>query len=303
VELGGGSASPRCPNKDCAVSSARPALAPAVVLAPAKLTRRLRVVGVRPDGFHLLEAEMVTVSLFDRLEIAAGGNSLTVTDEVEWSGGTTVVGAGEATSHRARRATSPAGPGQDLVERALGAVDRQALVSLTKHIPSGAGLGGGSADAAAVLRWAGCSDLALAAEIGADVPFCVVGGRAVVSGIGEAVRSQPFESRHLVLVAPRIHVSTPAVYAAWDDLGGPSGERGNDLEPAAVALEPRLRFWRDLVEEVAGTRPSLAGSGGTWWLDTGDNPSRARLLETELREAVVASGESALVKAVETVPA
>ena len=173
---------------------------------------------------------------------------------------------------------------------------------MTKCIPAGAGLGGGSADAAAVLRWAGVSDLERASELGADVPFCLVGGRARVSGIGQSVQPLPFESRHLVLVVPRIHVSTPAVYAAWDDLGAPSGEHGNDLEPAALVVEPRLRFWRDLVTEVSGERPLLAGSGGTWWLDVVGGQAMALHLENELREAVAAAGQSGLVKSVETVP-
>src|SRR5262249_60460952 len=73
----------------------------------------------------------------------------------------------------------------NLVRRALRAVHRTARVHVDKHIPQGAGLGGGSADAAAVLRWAGCHDVAIAASLGADVPFCVVGGRARVRGIGE----------------------------------------------------------------------------------------------------------------------
>ena len=71
--------------------------------------------------------------------------------------------------------------------RALDACGRRAAVRLTKRIPVGGGLGGGSADAAAVLRWAGCADVSVAADLGADVPFCVAGGRARVEGIGERV--------------------------------------------------------------------------------------------------------------------
>ena len=66
---------------------------------------------------------------------------------------------------------------------------------LEKRIPSGAGLGGGSADAAAVLRWAGVTDLEVAARLGADVPFCLVGGRARVTGVGEAVAPLPVRGR------------------------------------------------------------------------------------------------------------
>lgn len=271
-----------------------------VVRAPAKLTLSLRVVGVRSDGFHLLDAEMVTVSLFDRLEIVAGGEGLVVADEIEWSGQQPVLQAGELAAPGSGHDVALPRSGQDLVERALGAVGRPAFVSLSKRIPAGAGLGGGSADAAAVLRWAGCSDHVLASELGADVPFCLVGGRARVGGIGEIVEPLPFESRHVVLIVPRIHVSTPAVYRAWDDLGGPVGENGNDLEPAALAVEPRLGIWCDLVAEVAGRRPLLAGSGGTWWLNAG-GLAEALSLEAELRDAVVAARTCGLVKSVETV--
>ena len=116
---------------------------------------------------------------------------------------------------------------------------------LVKRIPAGAGLGGGSADAAAVLRWAGVLDPAVAAGLGADVPFCVVGGRALVTGIGEVVEPLGFEAFTAVLVTPALTVSTPEVYRAWDALGGPTGEHGNDLEPPPLVVEPRLGWWRD----------------------------------------------------------
>ena len=81
-------------------------------------------------------------------------------------------------------------------------------VRLTKRIPLGGGLGGGSADAGAVLRWAGCDDLELAVTLGADVPFCVVGGRARVEGVGERVTPLPFEPRRYLLVLPPFGVDT-----------------------------------------------------------------------------------------------
>ena len=82
---------------------------------------------------------------------------------------------------------------ENLVRRALAAAGRQAFVRLHKRIPAGAGLGGGSADAAAVLRWAGVTELRVAARLGADVPFCLVGGRARVRGVGEQVDPLPFD--------------------------------------------------------------------------------------------------------------
>ena len=125
-----------------------------------------------------------------------------------------------------------------------------------------------------MLRWAGVLDPQIAAGLGADVPFCVVGGRALVRGIGELVEPLAPEAFTAVLVTPALAVSTLEVYRAWDDLGGPSGAGGNDLEPAALVVEPRLAWWRDLISSVAGNRPRLAGSGGTWYLERTRNRPR-----------------------------
>lgn len=208
--------------------------------ALAKLTLSLRVTGVRGDGYHLLDAEMVTLDLSDTLHFHEG-------DGLEVSGADL--------------------PPDNLVSRALRALDRRAQVRLDKRIPVGAGLGGGSADAAAVLRWAGCTDLAVAAGLGADVPFCLVGGRARVRGVGEIVEPLPFFDAAYTLLTPPFLVSTPAVYRAWDDLGGPHARGPNDLEAAALAVEPRLAEWRDRLAAATGLVPVLAGSGGTWFVN------------------------------------
>ncbi|QXC60996.1 hypothetical protein KSP35_22220 [Aquihabitans sp. G128] len=139
-------------------------------------------------------------------------------------------------------------------------------MTLAKAIPAGAGLGGGSADAAAVLHWAGVDDPHLAAALGADVPFCVRGGRARVTGIGEVLEVLPFEDRTYTVVTPPFGCSTPAVYRAWDDLGGPRAEGPNDLEPAALVVEPGLARWRDQLAQATGAVPVLAGSGSTWFV-------------------------------------
>jgi 4-diphosphocytidyl-2-C-methyl-D-erythritol kinase len=213
--------------------------------APAKLTLSLRVTGTRDDGYHLIDAEMVTLDLADELLIEDGEGL-----EVVAATGLPV----------------PAGD-DNLVGRALRAVGRRARVRLVKRIPAGAGLGGGSADAAAVLRWAGCDDLALAATLGADVPFCLVGGRARVTGIGEVVEPLPHLDRTFTLLTPPFGVSTPAVYAAWDRLGGPRAGGPNDLEAAALHVEPRLAGWRDRLAAATGRTPVLAGSGSTWFVE------------------------------------
>ena len=211
--------------------------------ALAKLTLSLRVRGVRGDGYHLVDGEMVTVDLADVLSFGPGD-------------GLEVMGAVDLDTGE-----------ENLVRRALRSVGRTAHVRLDKRIPVGAGLGGGSADAAAVLRWAGCSDLALAAGLGADVPFCMLGGRARVTGVGEVVRPLPFEDRTFTLVSPPFPIPTAAVYRSWDDLGGPTADGPNDLEPAAIRVAPQLARWRDRLGEATGRDPVLAGSGGTWFVE------------------------------------
>ena len=236
---------------------------PTIVLeAPAKLTLSLRITGVRPDGFHTLDAEMVTLSLSDRLELSAG-DGLTVDGPISDSAVGRVDGGTD-----------------NLVTRALALSGRSAAVRLTKNIPAGAGLGGGSADAAAILRWAGWTDLEAAGRLGADVPFCLVGGRARVRGIGEVIDPLPFQAIDLTLLTPPVGVSTPAVYARWDALGGPVGVNGNDLEPAALAEMPELAKWRHRLGDASGQVPRLAGSGSTWFVEGHHGGVGHRLVRT-----------------------
>ena len=216
-----------------------------ILAAPAKLTLSLRVTGVRADGLHLIDAEMVAIDLADELTFAPGD-------------GLDVVGAS---------GLAVTADDDNLVRRALRAVGRTAHVRLVKRIPAGAGLGGGSADAAAVLRWAGVDDLEVAARLGADVPFCLRGGRARVTGVGEQIEPRPPLERTYTLLTPPFGCPTGAVYRAWDELGGPTGAPANDLEVAALAVEPRLAEWRDRLGDATGRVPTLAGSGSTWFVD------------------------------------
>lgn len=252
------------------------------IIAPAKLTLSLRVTGVRPDGYHLIDAEMTTLDLHDRLAIRELADVELVDVDPGRDGRVTFSGpfaAGLVDDDR------------NLVRRALRYAGRRADVTLEKNIPHGGGLGGGSADAAAVLRWAGISgenvsgdefsnDLAsdLAMKLGADVPFCLAGGRARVSGIGEIIEPVAHRPSAVILVVPPFSVSTPTVYRAWDELGGPTSEGPNDLEPAALVVEPRLVIWRDAIREITGRAPVLAGSGATWFVpaNTGDDGREIR---------------------------
>ncbi len=253
------------------------------VVAPAKLTLSLRVTGVRPDGYHLLSSEMVSLDLADSLLIGPG-DGLTVKS-----------GSGVAAG------TVPGGP-DNLVARALAAVGRQASVRLVKRIPPGAGLGGGSADAAAVLRWAGRAEPDLAVSLGADVPFCLRGGRALVTGIGERLEPLAHRDRHFVLLLLPFGVATDAVYRRWDELAGrgalpAAGTVPNELEAAAVDVEPRLAPWREQLARLTGVEPRLAGSGSTWFVE-----GRPDSLGLEGRRTLTLGGEEARLLPVRTVP-
>lgn len=246
------------------------------LLAPAKLTLRLRITGIRGDGYHFIDAEMVSLDLCDEI-IVYPSSELSV--EI------VPVHVAHGPAGAVPEWDIPA-DGSNLVIRALELAGRTAHVEVRKRIPPGAGLGGGSADAAAVLRWANRMTAVesagapatpqlqtpaivtpqQAATLGADVAFCLVGGRARVTGVGEIIEPLGFRDQSFVLWMPPIQVDTATVYDTWDELGGPSGPNANDLEPAALAAYPELSAWRDDLEAVTGRTPRLAGSGGTWFI-------------------------------------
>ncbi len=164
----------------------------------------------------------------------------------------------------------------NLIRRALALVGRTAHVRVEKHIPAGGGLGGGSSDAAAILRWAGVDDLDLAASLGADVPFCLIGGRARVTGVGEIVDPLPFVDRTFTVVTPPLSVSTPASTAP----GTSSAVRDPDQRPRG---RPRSRSSRGWLRGAHGSPGSRArsrcspGSGSTWFVE-GDHGGAAAAL-------------------------
>lgn len=227
--------------------------------APAKLTLELRITGVRDDGFHLIDAEMTSLDICDVVRV---WEDTTSNSTMSGSAAGDLVFEGPY-------ADGIEADGSNLVSRALAFMGRSARVRVTKNIPHGGGLGGGSTDAAAIFRWAGRTspaDTAASAAIGADVAFCIRGGRARVTGIGDVIEQLAHAHQEFTLIIPPLRVSTPAVYRAWDDLGGPLGDNGNDLEPAAIHVEPLLAEWRDRIREACGVRPTLAGSGATWFV-------------------------------------
>ncbi|MBO7667022.1 MAG: 4-(cytidine 5'-diphospho)-2-C-methyl-D-erythritol kinase [Firmicutes bacterium] len=246
------------------------------IKAPAKINWGLELAGQREDGYHLIRSLMQTVDLCDVLRLTMADN-----DECR---------------------CSPPLPddGPNLALQAWLALKAELgltqclLIEIEKNIPVSAGLGGGSADAAAVLR--GANRLlelglsldrlcALGMKIGADVPFCLHGGLALVEGAGERVTPLKAECEYdLMLVDPAVPVSTARVYAAFDKapqeapgnidaltqavLSGDKSEirrySVNMLEPPAFRLYRRLR---EIQEACADTSACahLSGSGGVVW--------------------------------------
>jgi len=256
--------------------------------APAKLNLSLAVVGRRADGFHVLDSVLVLIELSDRLLLLPGSQGLRVE----------IADAGLDDDDVPRQ------PERNLAWRGflagLAGSPAMAFLTLDKRIPSGAGLGGGSSDAAAGWRlgrsWSGVDTDPAAAEcaalsvIGADVPFfAAMLPAARVRGIGEQVEPAMLpEARHAVLAVAPFRLSTAAVYAElrprdWstDPVEATAAGRNDLLEPAR-RLCPELD---DLLAAVrrAGGEPRLTGSGPTVFCLV-DDPSRADAVASTLAQ-------------------
>jgi 4-diphosphocytidyl-2-C-methyl-D-erythritol kinase len=263
-----------------------------VARAPAKINVHLAVGPLRDDGYHDLQTVFLAVSLFDTVTVRTGdGLSLTVTGE----GAEAAAGVDRVPTDRRNLVWRAA---ELLAEHA--GVKPQAAIAIAKSIPAAAGLAGGSADAAAALvaldaLWntgATRGDLAeLAAQLGSDVPFSLLGGVALGSGRGE--RLSPVLGRrasHWVLGIAGEGLSTPAVYAELDRLraagrvpdgagppspqpvvaaltGGPTGALAaalaNDLQAPALSLRPELRRGLRAATEAGAAAALISGSGPT----------------------------------------
>ena len=274
---------------------------PVIRLAPAKLNLSLSVVGRRRDGFHDLHSVFVPLALADRLSLAPigaeGPDTLHVTGFDAGPIADNLVLRGIAA---AREAVGP-GPGRPPTP--------PLAARLEKHIPVAAGLGGGSSDGAAALdgaleAWGAHEAIdpdrraQVAASIGSDVPFFLVGRPALVEGRGERVT--PLTGIHghpgVLLVTPSIAVRTPDVFAMFDAMhptGGDGSVRmtsehlaqelgnglsatdllaragvlasANDLLSAAIAIAPALVPLRRGLTRVLGRPIGLSGSGPTLW--------------------------------------
>ncbi len=256
-------------------------MTPLSLEAPAKLNLSLRVVGRRPDGFHLLETEMVLLELADQLLLMPGAPGLRVEaapdEEVPV----------DETNLAWRGLVAGIGGQPELV-----------CLTLEKRIPIGAGLGGGSSDAAAAWRLgrrtasapdeATAEELEVLSRLGADVPFFAAqAAAATVAGIGELVAPMDAPApAHVVLAHPAFRLSTEAVFDALRPADLASDRRdANDLLAPALRLRPELG---DLMRAVsaAGGEPRMTGSGSTIFSLT-DDAERAAAIAAVMRGAGV----------------
>jgi 4-diphosphocytidyl-2-C-methyl-D-erythritol kinase len=251
------------------------------ILARAKINLALTVIGRRPDGYHDLETVLQSVTLGDEVEMK---HAEVTTSEVVWAPGL----------------GGPLPEQPDISVRVVEAAQarlaefRPHAIKVVKRIPIGAGLGGGSADAAAtLLGMAALHHRALphglvdeiAAQVGADVPFCMKGGLAVGLGTGTQLTDLRFgRTMWWVLGIPNVRLSTSEVYARFDETG-PSAGRSieplaaalaggdveriasclhNDLEEAAFDLAPQLEGLKEAMLEAGAVGSVMSGSGAAF---------------------------------------
>lgn len=261
--------------------------------APAKLNLWLRVVGRRSDGYHLLVTLFHAIDLCDELWVAEGHDGVQCTGSAD-----------------APHLVVPT-DGGNLVVRALQLLCEHAGAAgfrahLHKRIPHGGGLGGGSSDAAAALRLGNAllarplapAELhALAARLGADVPFFLAGGSQWGQGVGDQLSpARDVPQQHFVLVVPPFGCPTVDVYknfaAQWHG-GAPQASLAtltvpqnwdavvrmgfpNDLEAAACRVRPELAALRSTVAELGHPEVRMTGSGSTWFVAAQDAAAAAR---------------------------
>ncbi|SMF60610.1 4-(cytidine 5'-diphospho)-2-C-methyl-D-erythritol kinase [Allosphingosinicella indica] len=245
-------------------------------IAYAKVNLALHVRAREPDGYHRIETLFAFCEHGDALEVAEADEIILSVDGPFAE----AVGAGEDNLVlRAARALA-----------ARHGVTRGAALHLDKSLPVAAGIGGGSADAAAALRllarfwWLDADEETLcgiAAGLGADVPACVVSRTVRGDNRGDVLTpsDENWSGTPILLVNPRVPVSTPAVFARWDGLDrGPLGTAHagrNDLESPARSLAPEVGDLLSLLGAQPGTTlVRMSGSGATCFACFEDEPAR-----------------------------
>jgi 4-diphosphocytidyl-2-C-methyl-D-erythritol kinase len=277
-----------------------------VLSAPAKINLWLKVLGKRDDGFHAVETRMCPVAIADEVSVQ-------------------LLPDGEPTRLSCSDPSLPVDE-SNLALKALRAFEQRSgihrswAIHLEKRVPSGAGLGGGSSDAAAVLR--GLNQLngsplsvddlcAVAGTIGSDIPFFIHGCTCDATGRGEVVVPVDFPHRLTVLlIKPPFGVPTPWAYKQWQtskELPGVRyspqdctwGEMVNDLERPVFAkhmLLPALKTW--LLQQEETMAALMSGSGSTMFAIVRDE-SAGTALASRVREWI---GETAWIQVTHTLP-
>ena len=245
--------------------------------AYAKLNLTLDVLDKRPDGYHDIKTIMQTVSIRDDIEIDIGTGK-------EWKLSCNVEGVPEDSRNLAWKAA-------EIYCQALGKDPDGLEFRITKRIPMGAGMAGGSADAAAVLRALNdyygnpLSILALAelgASVGSDVPFCVIGGTAVAEGRGEKLRKLPdMPDCFIVVCKPEFSISTPELYQKIDEsvigkrpdhqamesailagnIGGVAENLYNVFDPVVTKEHLELNYIKSIFNSYGSLGQQMTGSG------------------------------------------
>lgn len=254
----------------------------AELLAPAKINLTLEVLGKRDDGYHELRSIMHSVSVYDRITIEPNGTeNISVSCSIPLPEKNTARTAAEL--FRAHTGCSGVN------------------IRIEKDIPSEAGMGGASADAAGVLR---CMEqlfgrlpeaelYAIGKHVGADVPFCLFGGCALAEGIGEKLtKLEPFEYP-LLLVKGRTGISTAKLFSFIDDKPLSSNINRanvflsdtahpmlhNDLFPAAVSFVPEIEEYRQRLLSLGALDAMMTGSGSAVYGIFSDTESAKRAYE------------------------
>lgn len=278
--------------------------------AYAKINLTLDVTGRRPDGYHEIASVMNTISICDTVELSRSEDGIrleVIFEEGEERGFSQVPADERNIAYRAARAIleDAKGRGADGSKesgdcRVSLSENAGVTIRLTKRIPAAAGLAGGSTDAAAVLRGINrLYDLGytkeqlceIGAKLGADIPFCIVGGTVLCEGIGEKLTGLPSPREMYILLAkPPINVSTPEAYHDFDGLSreeipevdteGMIGalRRGEEITPylsnvLAVVTERRHPL-------IVKLREAMVGAGAAAAMMSGSGPSVFGLFDT-----------------------
>ncbi len=234
--------------------------------APAKINLTLHVTGQREDGYHLLDSLVTFADVGDQLEFEPGPDlSISVSGEHA---------AGVPTDAR------------NLVWKAAEATGWSGSIALDKALPHGAGIGGGSSDAAAMLRHSQGQGIDIPSDLpvslGADIPVCMMAKAARMRGIGEQVTAMTLPELPALLVNPGVEVPTGAVFKAMESRQNPQmpddipifegvadcafwlSNQRNDLQSPAIGIAPQIGR---VLDELTGTREVLlarmSGSGST----------------------------------------